>query len=575
MIKIKTPKCQTINRIRPPFVRSISAMTGSETDTIYYVDDIKGTLNRISVVSQENIGIVNHLSFTAFQNSTALWVEASTIQYAAMNKLITLRIDDGKVHQLSSLILKEMDQIIGIEHQQGLCFMADRNGMIAVYDDNMVKVKSWDLNININSMTFHRDEQTEGLYFLDEMNRSVYVYDLQGNHLFSITLPHEGATSIASVFSSRAKEPMLYISYVRKTWEIYDDVNPESEDASSLNIQVDKKALNVFFEPLCYKHKILKNNNSLCLSNGYRVEFKYFSMLLPIQEVATQFKKLKPSVRMCIPINTERQTVVSIDSLGQVHGNLIKDDDGEDIIEFTFPNMNMDQQRVVFGYKAVVDLYNIRYLIECAPFPSDFPDEVKKFLSVVEKLDMHRSELQKIAAGILFAMPEECSRDILKVVKAIREYVYAKLEYRYNSRETSPLQTLIDGEGTCGKYTELFLGLMRLCGVPCRAVGDYKVPEYKLEYGILNSISRPDYDHVWIEFFVPDVGWVPMESSSDDLPGRHDRFFAALPWVHIENSRTNKSREVVIPGTWKALDDRFSFSDYFEHEITITVTDEL
>jgi len=55
-----------------------------------------------------------------------------------------------------------------------------------------------------------------------------------------------------------------------------------------------------------------------------------------------------------------------------------------------------------------------------------------------------------------------------------------------------------------------------------------------------------------------------MESSSDDLPGRHDRFFAALPWVHIESSRTNKSREVVIPGTWKALDDRFNFSDYFE-----------
>ncbi len=110
-------------------------------------------------------------------------------------------------------------------------------------------------------------------------------------------------------------------------------------------------------------------------------------------------------------------------------------------------------------------------------------------------------------------MPEEDRKNILKVVKAIREYVYSKLEYRYNKRYTRPVETLKEGEGTCGKYTELLLGLMRLCGVPCRAVGDFKVPNYKLQYGFLRTISRPDYDHVWIEFYIPDVGWVSMESS--------------------------------------------------------------
>ncbi len=60
---------------------------------------------------------------------------------------------------------------------------------------------------------------------------------------------------------------------------------------------------------------------------------------------------------------------------------------------------------------------------------------------------------------------------------------------------------------------------MRLCGVPCREVGDYKVPDYKLEYGIVHSVSRPDYDHVWVEFYIPDIGWIPMESSSDDPAG--------------------------------------------------------
>ena len=565
-----------MSRIKPPFVHNISAMAGPEDDTIYYIDDLKGTLNKIGVASQESLGIVNYRASDTFQNTTALWMGNDTIQYAVMNELITLQIKYGEVSILSKQVLKKMDQIVGIVHQQGLCFVADKNGLVVVYDEKKSKVGSWNINKQINSMTFHKHNQTQNLLLLDAANRSVYVYDLQGNHLFSITVPHEGATSIASVPSSNSNEPVLYIAYVHdKTWEIYDNTDPESGTGNFLNIQVEKDACNVFFEPLRYECKKLANGNSLCLSNGYRVEFKYVCMLSPKQDVLPELSKLKPFVRMSVPTKTERQAVLSVDSLGQVKGNVTTDDDGEDIIEFDLTNMFLERDTVVLGYKAVADLYNIRYKIDHAPFPADFPDDVKKFLCVEEKLDMHKRDFQKIAKDILSSMPKADRKDILRVVKAIREYVYSKLEYRYNNRDTTPLQTLKDGEGTCGKYTEILLGLMRLCGVPCRAVGDYKVPDHKLEYGILHSVSRPDYDHVWIEFYIPDVGWVPMESSSDDLPGKHDRFFAALPWVHIESSRTEKSRDVVVPGTWDSIDERFYFSDFFQREISITVTEEL
>jgi transglutaminase-like putative cysteine protease len=563
-----------MDKIRPPFVWNISAMACPEDDTIYYIDDFRGTLNRIGV-SQENLEIINHRASNEFKGATALWVGKDIIQYAAMNELFSLQIKEGEVFIQSRHILKEVDQIVGIIHQQDLCFVADKNGLIVVYDDNMSKVESWNVNRQVNSMTFHKHGRTQGLFLLDNMNRSVYVYDLHGNHLFSITVPHEGATSIASVFSSMVNEPVLYISYAYKTWEIYDNTDPESSTGNFLNIQIDKNAHNAFVEPLCYKHKKLADGNSLCLSNGYRVEFKNYIMLSPRHDVLPEIRKLKPSVRMSIPTNSPRQTVISVESLGQVHGNITADDDGEDVIEFAFTDMQMDREEVVFGYKAVLNLYNIRYMIDHAPFPSDFPNDVKKFLCVEKKLDMHRKEFKEIAANILSSMPEAHRRDILMVVRNIREYVYEKLEYRYNNRDTSPLQTLKDGEGTCGKYTELLMGLLRLCGVPCRAIGDYKVPDYKLEYGILHTVCRPDYDHVWLEFYVSDMGWIPMESSSDDLPGKHNRFFAALPWVHIESSRTEKSREVIVPGTWKAIDKRFNFSDYFEHDITITVVKEL
>ncbi|HJO94271.1 MAG TPA: transglutaminase domain-containing protein [Victivallales bacterium] len=564
---------RSINRIRPPFARNISAMAGRKNNTIYYIDDLKGTLNRIDVVSQENMGIVNHCINDSFQGSTALWVGDDTVQYAVMNELLTIKIINGEVYIISRLVLEEVNQIVGIVHNQNMCFLADRDGLIIKYDANMFKIESWDMETPINSMTLHKYGREQSLFLLSEMNRSVYVYNLQCKQLFSITVPHEGATSIASIYHSGVNKSILYISYVHKTWEIYD--NTETEAGNSLNIEIDRKARNVFIEKLLYKHKRLTRGNSLSLSNGYRVEFKYFSMLSPRHNVLPELRKLRPNVRMSIPTNTERQTVVSVNPIGQVYGTVTTDAAGEDIIEFDFTGVKLSRERVVFGYKAVLDLYNIRYMIDQAPFPAEFPNDLINFLRVEKRLDMHRKELQKIAAKILSSMSEANRKDILRVVWTIREYVYDKLEYHYNNRDTSPLQTLKDGEGTCGKYTELLLGLLRLCGVPCRAVGDYKVPDYKLEYGILHSFCRPDYDHVWIEFYVPEVGWVPMESSSDNLPGKHNRFFAALPWVNIENSRTQKSMEDVVPDTWKIIDERFHFSDFFEHEISITVTEEL
>ncbi len=28
---------------------------------------------------------------------------------------------------------------------------------------------------------------------------------------------------------------------------------------------------------------------------------------------------------------------------------------------------------------------------------------------------------------------------------------------------------------------------------------------------------EPDFNHVWLEFYLPGFGWVPMESNPDDL----------------------------------------------------------
>jgi hypothetical protein len=62
-----------------------------------------------------------------------------------------------------------------------------------------------------------------------------------------------------------------------------------------------------------------------------------------------------------------------------------------------------------------------------------------------------------------------------------------------------------------------------------------------------------------------------MESSSDDMPERHERFFGALSWIYIENSRTEKMCEICKPGSWEKVDNDLMYSDFFIPDIQIRI----
>ena len=117
---------------------------------------------------------------------------------------------------------------------------------------------------------------------------------------------------------------------------------------------------------------------------------------------------------------------------------------------------------------------------------------------------------------------------------SIRNYVYDKLSYSIKPHIDTPDIVLERGTGSCGEYVGLLLALCRLNGIACRTVGRYKCPPYAEKKGIP---LQPDYNHVWLEFYIPDLGWLPMESNPDDVgrDGPHPtRYFMGLSWFHIE-----------------------------------------
>ena len=60
--------------------------------------------------------------------------------------------------------------------------------------------------------------------------------------------------------------------------------------------------------------------------------------------------------------------------------------------------------------------------------------------------------------------------------------------------------------GNCTDFHSLFIGMARASGIPARFVMGFPVPKGKKEGEI------PGY-HCWAEFYVPGIGWIPIDAS--------------------------------------------------------------
>lgn len=561
-----------VTAIRPLFSKNISSIDSNEENAIFVLDTELGWLGRIDVRTGLFRGLVNFNHFNEFKGAAAICMRPDgTIHYCRSNRIHTISIENGSVHAATSPITIDAAQsIVGLCWKDGRYYVADVRGTLLVVENGEL-IQTVRIGNGINDMTLHGDR----LLVLCGVNRAAHILGLDGTHFASATIPHDGAVGIAAVKISDEKEPCVYVYYNQRNWDVIDDASSDLTSNGGANIKLRYEACDGFIERLDYKVMDLGRGNNFCLSGGYEIEFTYAEILEPVCDILEQLEGIKMCVRLSIPVDTPRQKVKLLETIGDIPAAVTKDGDGNAIIEFDLTGTRLDKERRTFGYHAIIEAYGIRYKLTDAN-TDDYPADIRqRFLKEEPRYDMARQELKDIAESLLARIPSQERGNVIVIAKAVREYVYSRLGYRYHNRYTSPVETLQLGEGTCRMYMELMIGLMRLCGVACRPVGDFKVPEYKLRYVPVGSVCTPDYDHAWVEFYVPEVGWIPMESSSDGVPNKHDRFFGALSWIYIENSRTDKMCKICKPGSWEKIDEGLRYSELFFPEIQIRILKEV
>ena len=137
-----------------------------------------------------------------------------------------------------------------------------------------------------------------------------------------------------------------------------------------------------------------------------------------------------------------------------------------------------------------------------------------------------------------------------KINRYIQDHMFYQLLGGWNVAPT----VLARGSGSCSEYTFVMLAMCHAAGLPARYAGSVVIRG--------DDASRDDVFHRWVEVYLPNVGWFPVDPSggdsqvpsvvSDYFGGLNNRFVittlgagdsAALGWDYDSNARwTAKGR---------------------------------
>jgi transglutaminase-like putative cysteine protease len=111
--------------------------------------------------------------------------------------------------------------------------------------------------------------------------------------------------------------------------------------------------------------------------------------------------------------------------------------------------------------------------------------------------------------------------------KAHRIYNYVASTMRYDKSgegwgRGDEMWACDSKRGNCTDFHSVLIGMMRSSGIPARFEIGFPLPESKSEGDI------PGY-HCWAEFYIKEIGWVPVDASeASKNPAKRDYFFGAV-----------------------------------------------
>ncbi|MBE9177843.1 transglutaminase [Oculatella sp. LEGE 06141] len=496
--------------IRPIGVYALQGVAYAN-DTLVTLDSVRGYLLEIDWAT-DNTTILNPYRVADFIDAVGLSIWEDTVWFVKEHNVYWCSTTDF----IPQLFVTLPYPANGVAVWRSTIYVTcQKSGSIFVYERESARLitRFYAPGVGEENLTVREEE----LWVSDRLEQTVYCIDrATGEIRFSILTPFSSPSGLAFRPDPTTGEDILYVSYAGEEPYIRDDPN-NIEDPYQLTFR-DR----TFIHPLHFHYY---EGDRYTTSNGYLIEMSYVEEISPLEEVPLTHLEW----RVALPTETPRQKVRQVDWIGVPFTEEIKD--GQRVACFRFDTLAAHEGRI-FGWKALLEVRGIKYQftpqqLEAIP---DLPPEFQtRYLVDDDDLAMDTPVILEAAREA-----KGTETNLLRKMLKIRNYVYDRLSYGIKPHIDTPDVALERGVGSCGEYVGVLLALARLNGIACRTVGRYKCPPHAEQQGFP---LQPDFNHVWIEFYIPDYGWVPMESNVDDVIERGPyptRFFMGLPWYHAE-----------------------------------------
>lgn len=506
--------------IRPLVAKSIDGLV-FKNDTLIALDSRNGYLLQVNPFNNDT-RIVNHCLWEDFLGARGLSLTPRQLWFTCQEYIYHCEIE----WQKDNLTLTSKPRIAfsipypanGIAiFDKTVYITSERAGYIYVYSLEGEMITKFNApGVGVENITVKGDE----LWVCDNIEQTVYCLDrATGETKYSIITPFEHPSALGFLRDSKTAHQVLYVAYSDQEPYIRD--NPNSDPSHELAYRP-----RTFIHPLYFKYF---PDKKYTLSNGFLIEMTYVEEISPLDHATLKDVEW----RIALPAESPRQRVKKVEPVGIPF--VIEEYDGQKVALFRFPELS-PHSRHIFGWRAILEVWSIKYQYkprDCENLPPLPPEYEDKYLIDDDNLAMN--------TDIVLRAAEEARGDetnILRKLYNIRNYVYDHLRYGMKSYIDPPDIVLKRGVGSCGEYLGVLLALCRLNGIACRTVGRYKCPRQQvLHFGVP---LIPQFNHVWMEFYLPGIGWLPMESNPDDIEDcvtYPTRFFMGLAWYHMEMAK--------------------------------------
>ncbi|NJO39461.1 MAG: transglutaminase [Cyanobacteria bacterium CRU_2_1] len=533
--------------VRPIAVYALQGLA-SDGKHLLALDSVRGYLVGVDCTN-DNTTILNPLHVNEFLDATGLAIWEKEVWFTRENGVYRCTLSDLTPQPFAALPYDANGVAVWESTVYVTC---QKSGYIFIFDRHTGRrITQFSLpGVGVENLTIRGEE----LWVCDDVERSVYCMDrATGEVRFSVITPYDAPSGLTFHPDPKTGEDILYVAYAQE--ELYIRDNPNDLDNPYELTNRDR----TFIHPL---HFYYYESDHYALSNGFLIEMSYVEELSPLEEVPLTNLEW----RIAMPAETDRQKVLHVEPVGIPFTE--ETQDGQRVAVFRFDKLAA-QEGQIFGWKALLEVRGIKYCLtprqveNSSSLSNDFQE---RYLLDDDELAM---DTLLIRAAAREAIGTETN--ILRKILKIRNYVYDRMSYGIKPYIDTPDVALDRGIGSCGEYVGILLALARLNGIACRTVGRYKCPA---DPDKKNVPLQPDFNHVWIEFYVPGFGWFPMESNVDDVieGGPYPtRFFMGLPWFHAEIAKGIPFERISAPD----LPEDISIGDLALNHVRFTILEEL